>query len=389
MATAFLCSHKQKNSCFKLDHFLTFISQPRAFLLIKLDYTLTRSDLSMEVSMYVFVPVAKEMKAIKVIAKNAGDQNLVMIELSRGIFITKKFALVLLIFVTVTTGFLINREPCMSIYEGKQVEEILERMPKKDKARLEYFFREYINLDGMGYVIFGNKPMAISGVEKKLSPFKSFSSFLFAISPRRIQFENGFKTWKKYEKIFPMKRFAFRYEENESFITCTFINKHAFIEQVQKHADDFKNILKRNVSGEDLLKESEHKDLFTELLQDHDLLTGILYGFGRNNASLFHQSAQLNPEEQTIFLKNHSEDPWEKEWEEFDKNYEKISWFSMYITGNHLKSTNFIILPGFRAALNNPETIQLKEHYLQTRQKMIDFYKDKDFLTATLQELTR
>ncbi|MGC1878542.1 MAG: hypothetical protein WA678_04105 [Rhabdochlamydiaceae bacterium] len=184
----------------------------------------------------------------------------------------------------VITGFQIWNEPPLSAYEGKEVSKILEMMPQKDKERLEYFFREYIGWEEMGYVLFGGKPMALTGKDKKLHPFKSFSSFLYAISPRRIQFKNGFETWQKYEKFFPMKRFVFLYDETESEVNGLFINKESFLQKVQHYADDFKRILNRDVTGEELLKEGMEKSLLSEVLCDHDLLMGILFGFGRNNA---------------------------------------------------------------------------------------------------------
>lgn len=47
-----------------------------------------------------------------------------------------------------------------------------------------------------------------------------------------------------------------------------------------------------------------------------------------------------------------------------------------------------INLPGFYAIIDHPETLHLKQHYLETKEKMIDYYKDKDFLEATLETLT-
>ncbi len=66
----------------------------------------------------------------------------------------------------------------------------------------------------------------------------------------------------------------------------------------------------------------------------------------------------------------------------------RIGWLNAYITGNHLKNLELIMLLGFYADLNHRETLEIKEHFLQTRRNIIDFYKDKDFLAATLQELT-
>lgn len=263
-------------------------------------------------------------------------------------------------------------------------------MPGRDRERLEYFFRESIGWDALGYVLFGNKPMSLGGYDQKIDPFESLSSFYYFISPRRIQFKNGFDTWKKYEKLFPISRFMVLYEEAPSNVTFMFINKQNFIQAVERHAESFRRILNREVTGEELLKQGTYKPLLTEVLANHDELIGILLGFGQENAHLYHLRSQLISErEKNDFCKRfHFGYPWEKEDEEFEKKFESIGWISAYITGAHLKNLDLITLPGFCAISDHPETLQLKQHYIETKEKIIDYYKDKDFLEATLLMLT-
>lgn len=300
------------------------------------------------------------------------------------------FRTVLALVLSILASFQIWNEKPLSIYEGKNVSEILEMMPSRDKKKLEYFFREYIICDAMGYVLFGEKPMALTGKDKKLSPFKSFSSFLYAISPRRIRSKNGFDTWRKYEKLFPMKRFVFLYDETESEVNSLFINKESFLKKVQQNTEIFESLLERDVNGEELLKEGIGKPLLSEVLCDSKVLAGILFGFGKNNALLFNQRAQLtSKEERIIFCKNHHfGDLWVKEFEGLDEKWKEIGRVSAYVTGDHLRNLELIMFPGFYAVLDDPETFQIKDHFLQTRKKIIDFYKNRDFLEATLQELT-
>jgi hypothetical protein len=302
------------------------------------------------------------------------------------------FLMISALTIIIVTSFQTWNEVPLSNYEGKGVTEILEMMPRRDKTRLEHFFREYVICESMGYVLFGDKPMAFSGIDKKLSPspFKSFASFLYAISPRRIQFKNAFDTWKKYEKLFPMKRFTFLYEETNSEINCLFINKRSFLQKVEENAEIFKTILQRNVTAEGLLKEGLQKPFFSEVLSDHEVLIGILFGFGKHNAELFNQRSQLSSNiERNNFCQNFGfEDAWKHEFEEIDAKWNEIGWLNAYVTGNHLKNLELTMLPGFYADVNHPETLQIKEHFLEQREKTLNFYKDKDFLAATLQELT-
>ena len=282
------------------------------------------------------------------------------------------------------------KDPPISAYEGKDSAAILKMMPDRDRKRLEYFFLESIGWDALGYVLFGNKPMSFGGYDQKTDPFKSLSSFCYAISPRRIQSKNGFETWKKYEKLFPMSRFVVLYEETASEVTFMFINKKNFIQAVEKHAEIFRRILNREMTGEELLREGACRPLLSEVLANNDELIGILLGFGRENAHLYHLRSQLTSEkEENDFCERfHFGCPWEKEDKEFEKKFDSIGWVSAYITGAHLKNLDLITLPGFCAVIDHPETLCLKQHYLETKEKIIDYYKDKDFLEATLSMLT-
>jgi hypothetical protein len=264
----------------------------------------------------------------------------------------------------------------ISAYEGKNSAAILKMMPGRDRERLEYFFRESIGWDALGYVLFGNKPMSFGGYSQKIDPFNSLSSFYYAISPRRIQSKNGFETWKKYEKLFPMSGFAVLYEETPSDVTFLFINRRNFIQAVERHVESFRRILNREVTGEELLNEGTCKPLLSEVLANHDELIGILLGFGQENAHLYHLRSQLSSEkEENDFCERfHFGYPWEKEDEEFEKKFDSIGWISAHITGAHLKNLDLITLPGFCAIIDHPETLHLKQHYLETKEKIIDYY---------------
>ena len=282
------------------------------------------------------------------------------------------------------------KKPSVSSYKGKELLEVLRLIPTRDKKRIEYFFQQSLGGDAFGYVLFGDKPMAFGGYEKRIPAFKSLSYFLHAISPRRLKYKIGFETWRKYENLFPITRFIILYEEIPHGVLMILINKKNFIRKVQEHADDFITILQREVTGEKLLDEGKYRPLISEVLANHDGLLGTLLGYGRENAHLFHQGMQVPEEEQADYLdKLQLGYPWEKEYEELRKNRkESANRISSHITGSDLKDIEFIHLPGFRAILDHPETIALKEHYLQTREKIITYYKGKDFLEATLRVLT-
>lgn len=295
---------------------------------------------------------------------------------------------------------------------GQDVSSILKAMPKNDRENLEYFFREMIHTDCFGYVLFGEKPMALGSLVRKINPFacfwekepqkaestaeysprlfeKFFWYFNDAISPRRYKCNKGYETWKKYEKIFPMNRFTIFCENHHHVggenLTIILVNNSSFIQMVREHRDDFKAILNKEADGEALLKEGSLKPLLSEVLMDHDGLIGIMLGYGRDNAFLFHQKYQIASCADTEQLGSAWTD---EETAIFSKQLESISWMSEHITGSHLKDLELISLPGFRADPSSSETQSLRRHYLKTRQAIIDYYKDKDFLEATLKILT-
>lgn len=274
--------------------------------------------------------------------------------------------------------------PLSASNAGSDVHQILQKMPKRDRKKLEYFFRESISWESFGYVLHGKKPMAFGGIDG--APlFKSWDSFLYAISPRRIQYMNGYKSWKKYEHLFPSRRFIFLYEKIASGMTVFLIDKENFDQTVKKYSEDFKSILHREVTGETLLREAKSRSLF-EVLGNDDRLIGILLGYGRGNAYLFHLRSQIQSrEERTKFNEeNHFGDPWQQEWEQLDKKMDAYGWISANITGEHIKDLDLINYPGFCARIDSTETLDLKKIYDETRKKMIESFKGQDFLETVL-----
>ncbi len=277
-------------------------------------------------------------------------------------------------------------------YIGKDVSIILAAMPKSDREKLEYFFLELIALGGFGYVLLGEKPMALDVASEKIHPFAGLSGFKHAIIPRRTKSASGFKTWEKYKKFFPTSRFIFLYEkDSRDNLLIILINKNAFIQKIQQHANDFKRILQREVRPEELLKEGISRPLLSDILMNHDTLIGILLGYGRDNAYLFHQKSQLSSDEEIedFCEKFQFGSVWtDEEFEELRKKFDSVGWISSYITGSHMRNLDLMTLPGFGGVFACPETQHWRKHYLETKKAIIEFYEDKDFLETTLRLLT-
>lgn len=277
-------------------------------------------------------------------------------------------------------------------YLGKRAVEVLRAMPKSDRRALECFFRGFIEWNGGAYVLHGKKPMAFDVLPQSVHPCRSFADFTSFITPRRIKYIQGYRTWRRYEKFFPMVKYAFFYEpfvEGDPLVTL--VNKAEFGRQVAQYDEDFERVLGGKVTADLLLEEGRVRPFVCGVLRGHDLLLGILLGYGRDNGYFCHQMNQLaSEEEQAAFCEAHQfHSAWtDEEFQEFCKQFESVSWISAYITGKHMEDLNFTPLPGFAAVANSTETLYWREHYLDTRQAIVDFYEGKDFLEATLTALT-
>ncbi len=286
-----------------------------------------------------------------------------------GIF----FALVALI-------FLQKKTVLSSSYIGEDVSVILAAMPKRDREKLEYFFRGLIIEENFGYVLLGKKPMAFATSWKKINSLKQFLPY--KIAPRWVKYRDGLQIWEKYEKFFPTTRFLLfegEYDHSDDPNILVLINKKEFAQKVEECIDDFTSILQYNTSGERLLQECRFKPLFSDLLAGHQGLFGILLGFGRENAYLFHQRSQLSSEEErkdfSSKLQFHSSWP-EEEYEKLFNQFESMSWISK-ITGSYLKDIELIALPGFACILSSPETRYWQKHYLKQEIRLLNTTKIK------------
>ena len=300
----------------------------------------------------------------------------------------KTFAILVCGILLVCVEVILKKDP--TPIENEPIVEILSRIPQKDRIHLEYFFSQCIGWDELGYVLFGDKPMALSSYEHIENPLSHLRALKYALSPRRIKHLKGYQAWKKYEKLFSITQFIFIYEENRDGTDIILVNKEKFIQTVDAHQSDFESILKRPITGKGLLEEISREGLSKSPLFNHDLLLGILFGYGRGNALLFEQRTLLPLEKVEDFdRKHHFAAAWKEEeiaeWEEAFTS--SVNWISAYITGSHLKNMELNPLPGFMAVLDSPETEAIKQQYLETRKKLIDAYKGKDFLETTLQQL--
>jgi hypothetical protein len=118
--------------------------------------------------------------------------------------------------------------------------------------------------------------------------------------------------------------------------------------------------------------EAQRKPFLNQILKNHDGLIGTLLGYGRNNAWAFHEKSKnmqsFIDEKEQLRMKTFCQ--------------QQGSW--KFFTGSFCRDFSYLPLPGFAADFNDPETKTLKNTYSKSRNKILDSYREKDFLEVTL-----
>jgi len=256
-------------------------------------------------------------------------------------------------------------------------------MPLKDRNRLDYFFRRVAIFDDGGYTLFGCKPMHLNSYWKPFFLTFDWEIFLNSISLRNIRKYQAWKTWEKYQHHFSNSAHMLWEEKNPFWeepspvASILLVNKQKFADTISLYIQDFENVLKRDkdsISGDILLEEAKIKPLLGTILKCHDGLIGTLLGYGRNNAWLFEER------------KHGKETPLDSLWDKdlYKQWYDELRWsyFWLGILPDDLSES--LKFPSFMADPSSQETKNLKEKFIETHDKILEYYKGKDFLEATL-----
>lgn len=256
-------------------------------------------------------------------------------------------------------------------------------IPWKDKKSLDYLFQEMFVLDSGLYTLFGSKPMSLSSY---IIPFSttSLGIFLDSLSPSNLRIYWGWKTWQKYQSLLAKSNFLLWSEENPFWlkwwdppspaVCILLIHKQQLQKMIEAHRSDFQTVLGKNdVTSAELLLEAQHKPFLKDVLKAHDGLIGTLLGYGRNNAWLFEQRNQGEKVDLTPI--------WDEQVYEFYANRPTPNWIIYGFEPNVSVALGY---PCFFASPDSLETQKLKKRFLNCREKIIAYYKDKDVLATTL-----
>lgn len=172
---------------------------------------------------------------------------------------------------------------------------VLNEIPQEERVCLEEFFEWLVCQEGLGHVLFFDKPMCLSGFIEDCSP-----NPLLDIGSGKAR--EGWKVWKRYAHLFhtpnfllieePLNRkeledFAKSHNLDLEMRSIFFINKHALVEVIHRHNALFLDLLGTDFSAEGLLRSLENGCSLYAALDQHEGLLGLLLGYG-NESSMFY-----------------------------------------------------------------------------------------------------
>lgn len=241
-------------------------------------------------------------------------------------------------------------------------------LPVKDRKKLAGLMQKLFAQDSFAYTILGSKPISWVTYLNHL-PTTGWRNFYNSFSEYHRTISSGWKTWEKYQHFFPQSHlWKETSKRHPGWFSILIINEDDFNVIVNKNKKDFQEVLCREiVDGFQLIQEAKNRSLIDEVLQGHQGLIGIVLGYGRDNAWQFLEGC-----------KNRMATSWV--WEGTDISYHDLE-SNILLTDYFLSRCS---CPSFAGDPHSVESIGLKRDYTLAKQKVLAYYKNKDFLEATL-----
>ena len=240
----------------------------------------------------------------------------------------------------------------------------------KDKKRLFHFFWQLFVEDNFAYPLVSTKPIAWACFK---NPFPFIDSFTFydSLKNHNQTLRLGWRTWEKYKHLFPSVAFWAEASKRHPGITYVLIaNKQNLNEVVVKNKKDFELVLGHEIiDGAQLFEEALNHSLIDDTLKAHQALLGIVLGYGRDNSWDFLKGIETHHFLSCV-------------WDEDTKQRQIIR---IREVATDLETLIRILsCPSFAGHPHTEESLALKKEYLLASERLASYYKNRDFLEATL-----
>ncbi len=247
---------------------------------------------------------------------------------------------------------------------------------------MEKFWHDLLFKEGGAYTLWGSKPITEIAVyhysEEEMAEFirqLPEEELENCYTDKQYDFPENWKRWETACVNFPFKRhllFKSHYSEDNKISYIYFVNVIKTALLLQDNYDLFRKEVGFDFQPLEVVLEIPNKSSdFWEKLETSKnsfLIWGLLFGYGKQNASLFnwkYQSLNKPSEDFVQRIYNKPSNPSPK--------------------GQTNLSVNNFLLPSFISFTEDDETVY---NYQSEREKIRRIYKNKDLLKITLEKLT-
>lgn len=257
-----------------------------------------------------------------------------------------------------------------------------------EKASLEAFFKQIVVEEGGFNVLFGTKPMALSGFYEK--PELGNAAWRFFFSQANLQTRKGYQIWKKEKSkhVFP-NYYLVELPNDPNYTVLLLIHKKRFLLVVEHYLQEFQKVLGEKITPAEVLSRMTSGEYsYAEALKDNHFLLGLLLGYGKENASLFQRHMDLDPEK-NIFSLTIPRPSASFHSREEERDY-IVQTYCDFNTRSVPPDFNFLFLNDTIAFMKNkksPITKRIDRDSKLAYRRALHYYADGDFTTKTLDKL--
>ena len=243
----------------------------------------------------------------------------------------------------------------------------------ESREKITGFFEELLLEHGGAFTLFGSKPVTeevlLNDAQdqlKKMQEYLKNNNIEYLLLDRK--FEEGWEEWKKLKPVYQSKNFILTEINFKDYRSVALFNVKTTISILEKYHNYFEEILGFSFNSKKIVYELREgkTEIWQKLLSNHKA-TGILYGYGLQNACLFDKYMHDEPAFLGKSKTSENNDPRLKA--------------ECYLNNNPFRIPIFVIL-------DVKESNYLINTYQNEREKIKKKYQNKNFLELVFSKLS-